>query len=354
MKYKLFFLTIMMCTSMVAVAQISKDQQIKEIRRIYAEAKAQISQNGKNGKAPLDMKISLNDGTQVDEDFAIDEEKELTFYFNKYRTRANLDYPDASRCYFIVEDWGSHGHIRYREILFDPNKGHLLFCYMRHETDAGFVVETRYYYDAHGRLIDQKHKVGGHDAAPGTHNWNDGSSEKDQAMSYLSVFETLMNAKGVPTGRNAVKQQIPSKAEQLKQIRGIYAQAKEKIAKNDQSELPHDMKVIIHDQSWGPPEITDLKFYFDDYCYFISNHRHHNNMGSDIYSEYLFAPHSHHLIFSYTNAKEEGEQNEWRYYYDEKGQCIEVKTNSTDQDAGKTDQAQVARYLKVFQILKDS
>ena len=263
MKYKLFFLTIMMCTSMVAVAQISKDQQIKEIRRIYAEAKAQISQNGKNGKAPLDMKISLNDGTQVDEDFAIDEEKELTFYFNKYRTRANLDYPDASRCYFIVEDWGSHGHIRYREILFDPNKGHLLFCYMRQETDAGFVVETRYYYDAHGRLIDQKHKVGGHDAAPGTHNWNDGSSEKDQAMSYLSVFETLMNAKGVPTGRNVVKQQIPSKAEQLKQIRGIYAQAKEKIAKNDQSELPHDMKVIIHDQSWGPPEITDLKFHLE-------------------------------------------------------------------------------------------
>ena len=77
-------------------------------------------------------------------------------------------------------------------------------------------------------------------------------------------------------------------------------------------------------------------------------------MGSDIYSEYLFAPHSHHLIFSYTNAKEEGEQNEWRYYFDENGQCIEVKTDSADQDAGKTDQAQVARYLKVFQILKES
>ena len=41
-------------------------------------------------------------------------------------------------------------------------------------------------------------------------------------------------------------------------------------------------------------------------------------MGPEYYFEYLFAPQSHDLIFSYTNAREEGEKYEWRYYYDEK------------------------------------
>ena len=35
-------------------------------------------------------------------------------------------------------------------------------------------------------------------------------------------------------------------------------------------------------------------------------------------------------MFSYTRGREEGEQHEWRYYYDENGQCIETKSDSED------------------------
>lgn len=357
MKQLLF---VMLCLLSCQVQAQNKQEQLQHIRKMYAEVKEQVAQNGKNGMAPLDVKIRINDGTQVSEDFIINEETELTFYFNKYRINSELDYPDASSCYFIVENWGAHGHIRYREILFDPNEGNLLFCYMRQETDAGFVVETRYYYDANGHLIDQKHKVGGSDAEPGAHSWNNSESEKKQAMLYLDAFETLMNAKSTSVASRTKKPTTP-KAERLASIRNTYTQAKQKVASNDQSELPLDMQIVIRDQSWGPPSTTELHFYFEpvvgqegftgNSCYFISHHRHHNNMGPDHYSEYLFAPQSSDLLFSYTSAKEEGEKFEWRYYYDENGKCIEVKTDAEDTDDGAGDKATVQRYLKLFNML---
>lgn len=356
---KLLF--VIVCLLSLQIQAQNKQEQIQHIRQVYAEAKEQIAQNGKNGMAPLDVKVEINDGTQVDEDFIINEETELTFYFNKYRVNSELDYPDASSCYFIVENWGAHGHLRYREILFDPNEGHLLFCYMRQETDAGFVIETRYYYDADGKLIDQKHKVGGSDAEPGAHDWNNGNSEKAQAMRYLDAFETLMNAKEGASEQRRAKKPTTPKAERLASIRNTYAQAKQKISDNAKSELPRDMQIVIRDQSWGPPATTELHFYFDpvvgqqetngNCCYFISKHFHHNNMGPDHYSEYLFAPQSSDLIFSYTSAKEEGEKFEWRYYYDENGKCIEVKTDAEEGDNGASDKAAVKQYLKVFNIL---
>ena len=129
-------LLVIFCLLSFQVQAQNQQEQLQHIRKMYADAKEQIAQNGKNGMAPLDVKVSISDGTQVDEDFFLDDETELTFYFNKYRVNAELDYPDASSCYFVVENWTSHGHLRYREILFDPNEGNLLFCYMRQETDA--------------------------------------------------------------------------------------------------------------------------------------------------------------------------------------------------------------------------
>ena len=180
-------------------------------------------------------------------------------------------------------------------------------------------------------------------------------------MLYLNAFETLMNAKGGTSAQNRVKKPTTPKAERLAAIRNIYAQAKQKVADNAKSELPHDMQIVIRDQSWGPPATTELHCYFEpvlgqeeahgNSCYFISKHFHHNNMGPDHYSEYLFAPQSHDLIFSYTSAKEEGEKFEWRYYYDENGKCIEVKTDAEDSDNGASDRVAVQQYLKLFNML---
>ncbi len=342
---------------------------IKQIRKLYAEAKKELADNGKNGKAPLDICVKMRDATKLDEDEVIDDLTELNFYFNKYRVNSELGYPDASSCYFIIENWSANGHTRYREMLFDPNEGYLLFSYMRGETHAGFVVESRYYYGADGSLIDQKHKVGGKEATANSHTWSSADGDKVLSAKYLELFDDLMNSKKEvaeqTSNMSKVEAADPSR---MKFIRGIYAEAKEKIAKNDKSDFSHDLQIVIRDQSWGPPETTEMKFYFDDVndgvgsggatmdkrCYFISNHHHNNNMGFDNYSEFLFAPKSNDLIFSYTSAKEEGVKNEWRYYFDKNGKCIEVKTGAEEWDNGSADKKTVVHLLEILKKLFDA
>lgn len=357
MKKNIFMLLALFMGITLSEAQTSKTEQLSQIRKLYDDAKKAIADNGKNGMAPLDIKILKNDGTAVDEDQVIDDTEELSFYFNKHRENAELDYPDASSCYFVIVNWTSNGHTSYREILFDPNEGYLLFSFMKAETHAGFVVESRYYYGADGKLIDQKHKIGGKEATANAHTWSSAESDKELADKYLSIFEMLMNSKkGVST--DAVMK-VAADPARMKFIRDIYAKAKEKVSKNDKSELMHDLKIVIRDLSWGLPVTTDLRIYFEppavqtgtNYCYFISEHRHHNNMGADHYSEYLFKPGSHNLVFSYTRAVEEGEKYEWRYYYDDKGRCIEAKTNAVEQDNGSADKKIVKRYLELFEKL---
>ena len=357
---------MMLCSAMTMLAQ-TKEAQLKHIREMYAQAKEQIAQNGKNGRAPLDIKILINDGTDMGEDLVMNDVTELHFYFNKYRINSDLDYPDASSCYFITEQWGANGHTRYREILFDSNEGVLLFSYMKAETHAGFTVETRYYYDGEGRLIDEKHKVGGQEVNASAHSWSSAEGDKAIAEACLRIFEDLMNHQTDLTMEDRPNAKVTPKAERMKYIRSTYAQAKEKMAKNDKSELPLDVQIVIRDQSWGPPEITELKYYFDavtdqvepdavsvdNYCYFISEHRHHNNMGFDHYGEFLFAPKSHDLIFSYSCGKEEGEKREWRYYFDERGKCIEVKSEAEEIDYGFSGKITARHYLKIFKALFD-
>ena len=70
-------------------------------------------------------------------------------------------------------------------------------------------------------------------------------------------------------------------------------------------------------------------------------------MSFDAYSEYLFDPEGKSLIFSYTRVKEEGEQLEWRYYYDENGKCIETKSNTEETDDGQEDK-RTAKELQAF------
>ncbi len=346
-----------------AVAQPSKDAQIKQIRMAYADAKAQIAQNGKNGRAPLDLTITWNDGTQVDEDFIINEERELTFYFNKHRINSELDYPDVSICYFIVSKWSANGHSSYREILFDPNEGTLLFSFTKSETHAGYVTESRFYYDSHGNVIEQKQKAGGRELKAGDVQWDESNGDKAYVYDLLDLFDWVMNPGHETVEPSWPVEKTAPKAERLKTIRSAYAAAKDKVAKNAKADIQKDVQIVVHDQSWGPPSTRTVNYYYetftdqvepdatstDHFCFFISERLHHHNMGSDIYNEYLFAPNSHNLIFSYTNAKEEGEQTEWRYYFDENGKCIETKTNSDTQDDGNADKERVRKLVMIFQ-----
>jgi len=336
-------------------------QTIAQIRDIYADAKKYIADNGKNGMAPLDIKMTLRSGTEVGPDDFIEEISELTFNFTKYRIDSSLDYPDASSCYFVTENWSCHGHTCYRETLFDPNEGYLLFSFMRAETDAGYVVESRYYYGAEGQLIDQKHKLGGKEATANAQSWSTAEGDKELADKYLAIFEMLMNQKNMPTAKSTAGRIMKGDPARMKVIRDTYAKAKEKVGNNSKSNLPHDLQIIIRDQSWGPEEVTNLNFYYDAlnqsgsdsaspayHCYFISGRHHHNNMGPDVYNEYLFNPQSPHLLFSYCKSVEENQKNEWRYYYDDNGLCIEAKTDADKHDYGADDKQTAKRYIDLF------
>jgi len=340
----------------------AKAQTVEQIRAIYGDAKKYIADNGKNGMAPLDIKMTLRSGTEVADDDFIDEVSELTFNFTKYRIDSSLDYPDASSCYFVTENWTSNGHTSYRETLFDPNEGYLLFSYMRVETHAGYVIESRYYYGADGKLVDQKHKMGGKEATADAQSWSTAEGDKELAGKYLAIFETLMNQKDKPTAKSINFINAKDNPTRMKFIRDTYAKAKEKVEKNSKSELPRDLQIVIRDQSWGPEEVTDLKFYYDadtnqtgsnststgNHCYLITERHHHHNMGPDVYNEFLFTPQSRSLLFSYSRSIEENQKNEWRYYFDNDGKCIETKTNAEDHDYGAGGKQTAKRYIDLF------
>jgi len=349
---KLFFVLVALFGSYMAL----EAQTVGEIRKLYADAKSYIANNGKGGMAPLDIKMTTRSRTMVSDDEGLSENTELTFYFTKYRIDSTLDYPDASSCYFVTDKWESDGHTTYRETLFDPNEGYLIFSFMRAVTHTGFEVETRYYYGADGRLIDEKYKVGGKEATANAQSWTTAEGDKEQAALYLAIFDALMNQKHKPTTKTVAAPQKKGDPKLMKQIRETYAKAKQKVENNSQAELPCDVQVVIRDQSWGPAMTTDLNFYYDDApangsrnCYLITKHYRTENMGQDVYSEYLFKPESRNLIFSYCKAIEENEPYEWRYYFDDNARCIETKTNADEQDNGTDDQQTAKRYLDLFE-----
>lgn len=311
-------MAVLACGS-IALAQTSKEEGIKYIRKCYAEAKKKVDANGKNGKSPKDLQIIFN--RLEDEEIPLYDTWQLNFYFEeKIMDGLATKQPP----YLIVENWGNHGHIRYREVLLDPKDNQVIFCYMRGETDGGFVVESRYYYDAQGQCIEEKHN---------THNtWTMPETEKDNAEFYLKLFNMLTyNGYFTPLDQDAPKKHTTPKSERMKHIRALYAQAKEKSAANDKAEMPNDLHITLHDLGDNqPPRTIETRIYFDnDGIYFINSHS--TSMQLNGYDEYLFEPRTKNLIFSYSRGAEEGEVSEWRYYFDENGQCIETKTTNTDE-----------------------
>ena len=356
-------MAVLACGS-IALAQTSKEERIKYIRKCYAEAKKKVDANGKNGKSPKDMQIIFN--RLEDEEIPLYDTWSLNFYFDE---KIVDGLATKQPPYLIVENWGNHGHIRYREVLLDPKDNQVIFSYMRGETDGGFVVESRYYYDAQGQCIEEKHN---------THNtWTMPETEKDNAEFYLKLFNMLTyngyftpldldSLKKPTTPKAASKQEEwkPAstsereqarpkvKAERLKHIRALYAMAKEKSAANDKAEMPNDLHITLHDLGDNqPPRTIETRIYFNnDGIYFINSHS--TSMQMNGYNEYLFEPRTKNLIFSYSRGAEEGEVSEWRYYFDENGQCIETKTTNTDEtDDGFYDKRAAKDWQAFFRTL---
>lgn len=325
-----------------ATSKLTKEQKearIQEIRKAYADAKAKVAKNGKNGQSPRDLWIECND--------VIDKEADVTSWegISVYFDSEVEGEKDVNRPYFIVENATAHQHLLYREMLINPTDSTLMFCYRRGETDAGFVVESRYYYDTEGLLVEAKHS---------THNtWSTPEGEQEVARKYIGLFKTM--TQGVLITRDGTMADAPSgpksaarqsaqrtKEQQMTYIRNQYSWAKKKVAQEAHEYQKRNVRLVLHDQGlqW-PPQTTELQFYFDtrvvelpdqrrhdNYCYFISEHR--QRMGFDSYEEYLFDTYSQDLIFYYCKCAEEGEQWEWRRYYDQQGNCIEQKGNSAD------------------------
>ena len=325
-----------------ATSTLTKEQKaarIQEIRNAYAEAKAKVGKNGKNGQSPRDLWIECND--------VIDKEADVTSWegISVYFDSETIGETEVNRPYFIVENATAHQHLLYREMLISPEDSTLMFCYRRGETDAGFVVESRYYYDTEGKLVEAKHN---------THNtWSTPEGEQEVARKYIDLFRTmtqgvLLTRDGTmtdaPSGPESVARQLAqrTKEQQMTYIRNQYSRAKKKAAQEEHEYQKRNVRIVLHDQGtlW-PPMTTEYKFYFetrvvelpdqrrhDNYCYFISEHR--QRMGFDSYVEYLFDTYSQDLLFYYCKCAEEDGQWEWRRYYDQKGNCIEQKGNSAD------------------------
>ena len=359
------FVVLGCCLVSLTIQAQSKADQVKHIRQVYAEAKQKVADNGKDGKAPIDMHILVNDGTVVDEDFELDNVTSLYYYFDKMKKDPNTDLLDSVKCYLIIEDWTSHGHTRYREFLFDPDKGHLIFAYMKGETDGGFIVETRYYYDDKGNLIDQIHKTGNEglgvsEVEPDSHSWNDAESEKKAGDYFLDVFHSILFPNSDFSAASERSGKATPKAERMKFIRETYAQAKQKIELDKQAGLPRNIQVTIHDQRFevSPPITREINYYFEDvmgqdtsekHCYFVSDHM--SFMGLDRYCEYLFDTKSHDLIFSYDRGREEDEEREWRYYFNENRKCIEAKSEAEEIGDGLSEKMAAKNYVDTFRKL---
>ncbi len=327
------------------LAQTTKEERMKYIRKCYADAKKKIDANGKNGQSPKDMRIILN--RLEDEDIPLYDTEQLDFFFEEKMVDG---LATKQQPYFIAENWGNHGHIRYREVLLDPKDHQVIFCYMRGETDAGFVVESRYYYDTKGQCIEQKHNT---ENSCTENSWTMPETEKENAEYYIRLFNMVTcNGYFTPLDLDKPKKPTTPKAERLKHIRALYAQAKAKSATNDKAEMPNDLHIILHDLGDNqPPRTTKTRIYFDkDGIYFINQSS--KSMQLDGYNEYLFEPKTKDLIFSYSRGGEEGQVYEWRYYFDENGDCIETKTNNTDEtDDGFYDKRAANDYQAIFELL---
>lgn len=348
---------LLFCTTMLQAQE--KSGQVNQIRKMYADAKKRIAENGKNDATPLDVTITCRDAEQVDTDFTIECSSRQHIYFSKVETP---DYWFENVPYFISTTNESNGHSVYREFLYHPEKGHLLFSYMRAETHAGFVVESRYYYDANGQLIEQKHKTGGSDAAPGSHEWSRWDTDLKMGRDMVQQFRDLMEREDEKDIAHGTKVLKATKADRLKMIRSHYAKAKNAIARTEKTGDATGVDVIINDQhdNQGPPLTKTYKFFFDyqpdhegnpaPHCYFFSGR--HKSMYMEDYEEFLFDPKTDDLIFFFDTSDEEDMHFEVRLYYDANGHCIESKHNTDINDFDFYCDMQRAKAKKLLRVFR--
>ena len=353
---KIFFMLCLLWTVVSTQAQ-NKQEQMKQIRQAYSEAKQQMTDNNKKGAQRMDVKISVNDGTVVSEDFVINDERKLDFYFKRIHQSGQTDLFEPC-CYFIVESTAANGHTSYREMLFNPLSGHLLFSFMKAETHAGFVIETRYYYDETGNVIERKCKMNGNETEPDNQSWSDAGSDQKTAMIYTQIFLDLMRQKGQAASSYTASQSAGKDA-LMKRIRTLYTQAKQDVQKDAKSETPMNVRIEINDKEDPamPAQKDIIQYWFrhngdegKGRCYFASSTC---NLGDhSVYSEYLFDPQDSHLLFCYSQQKHnDGTPSEWRYYFDKAEKCIEVKGQEPKYGPGFADKTAAKAHLELFNVL---
>jgi len=81
MKRTLISLIVLLVCGSFAMAQTSKEERMKYIRKCYADAKKKVDANGKNGKSPKDMRLIIN--RLEDEDIPLYDTEQLDFYFDE-------------------------------------------------------------------------------------------------------------------------------------------------------------------------------------------------------------------------------------------------------------------------------
>lgn len=364
MKTKKIWLSLflLLLGSMAMQAQSTKADRLKYIRQAYAEAKQKVADNGKDGNPRLDMTIYVKEAPDVSENALIVKETKSTYYYEKVRRMGSEGFFEESNgCYFFTRTWKDPDGSSYRELLFDPQDGSLLFSYTHTELYS-MVTDLRYYYDEQGNVIERSYKIDNKDAIkePKEMKYDEGNTQRAQLQ--LDIFNGILNPE--PQGQDTSLETVMTKEKRLQFIRNTYAKAKQKVERDNGDDTSGIITITVHDQEDGdsPAETTEIKFYkelimqhgtYSTYCYFITANSRSESANS--YHEYLFAPESHDLIFSFDQYNVEGRKNEVRIYYDETGESWEMKVSDPEDhdDHVTIDTQKALQYIKVFNNMID-
>ena len=160
--------------------------------------------------------------------------------------------------------------------------------------------------------------------------------------------------------------QAQTKAEQLKEIRQLYAKAKDKVAQNGKKAPNKHFQLVLNNKNEDSPfpwkEIVDI--YFDEVlevsgdmplrgegAYFMTRKFTHGDI--DIYQEWLFDMEDlGKPVFAYQcQQQNDGTKLESRYYWNNY-ELIEVKSNDRDSDPEGAFMLRYAQeYIQVFNTI---
>lgn len=178
-------LLVTLCCLVVACsvqAQMSKAEQIKDIRQLYAKAKEKIAQNGKT--AP-DKHLELVLSNKADG--AMPPSREVVnFYFEEVREYYEPGMAlSGEGVYFMTRKYTCGDIDIYQEWLFDrEDLGKPVFAYQCQQQNDGSQLESRYYWGP-GGLIEMKSNDRDADA--------EGFAMLRYAQDFLEVFNKIAN-----------------------------------------------------------------------------------------------------------------------------------------------------------------